>query len=43
MNLRRKINERAIPLEDFPDTYLSGRKKEVQAERDINFHCCLKQ
>jgi hypothetical protein len=38
MNLRKKINERAIPeraipLEDFPDTYLSSRKKEVEKHK----------
>jgi hypothetical protein len=33
MNLRKKINERAIPLEDYPDTYLARAKKAVETHK----------
>ena len=36
MNLRRKINERAIDLDNYPDTYLAARKKDVDAHKQYS-------
>jgi hypothetical protein len=33
MNLRQKINERGVSLDEFPDTYLSKRKQDVDKNR----------
>lgn len=33
MNLRQKINERGVSLDEFPDTYLAQRKKDVDKNK----------